>query len=194
MNTDGIFRDLALLAARVIVGGSMAAHGAQKMFGAFGGPGLEGVSQHLGSLGFEPPEKYARVVSMTEMTCGTLLAFGALGPVGPAMLTSVMVSAIETVHRPKGYWNTDGGYEMNVMYMIIALLLATEGYGSISVDAALGIHERTSSMLGWLGLAAGVTAAMFVLSQRRESLQQGQAPQVEQPAETAETETPATVS
>jgi len=165
------------------------------MFGAFGGPGIEGTSQYFGSLGFEPPEKFARAAAMTEMTSGTLIALGALGPVGPAMLLSVMISAVETVHRPKGYWNTEGGYEMNVMYMLLALLLATEGYGSISVDTMLGVHERTGPALGWMALAGGATAAATVLSQRRQSLQQNtQRPQQQQPTESSEIETPATVS
>jgi putative oxidoreductase len=194
MNTDNMVRDLSLLAARLTIGASIGAHGAQKMFGAFGGPGLEGASQFMGSLGFEPPEKYARAASATEMASGALIALGALGPVGPAMLVSVMVSAIETVHRPKGYWNTEGGFEMNVMYMLVALLLATEGYGSFSVDALLGIHERTGPMLGWLGLAGGATAALFMLSQRRESLQRGQQAQPQTQSESSEMETPATVS
>lgn len=190
MKTDKLLRDLSLLAARLTLGGTMAAHGAQKLFGAFGGPGIEGASQFMDSLGFQPGEKYARASSRAELTAGTLIALGALGPVGPAMVVSVMLTAIETVHRPKGFWNTGGGYEMNVMFILLALLLATEGYGSFSLDAALGLHRKTGATLGWLGLAGGVAAAYGFL-QQREIPQQQQQPSA---AERGETETPATVS
>jgi hypothetical protein len=73
-------------------------------------------------------------------------------------------------------------------------LLATQGYGSYSVDAVLGIHERVSPAVGWLALAGGVTAAMAVLSQRRETLKPDTRQQQQPSSETAETETPATVS
>ncbi len=190
MNTDKFFRDATLLAVRLTLGGTIAAHGAQKLFGAFGGPGIEGASQFMGSLGFEPGEKYARAASQAELASGTLIALGALGPVGPAMLVSVMLTAIETVHRPKGYWNSGGGYEMNVMIILLALLLATEDYGSFSIDAAIGLHEKVGASLGWLALAGGAAAAYGMLSQRKISPEQRQS----RAAETGETETPATVS
>jgi putative oxidoreductase len=193
MNTDKLLRDLSLLAARLTLGGTIAAHGAQKMFGAFGGPGIEGASQFMSSLGFEPGEKYARASSAAEIASGTLISLGALGPIGPAMLLSVMITAIETVHRPKGYWNTNGGYEMNTMIILLALLLATEGYGSFSFDAALGIHEKTGATFGWLALAGGVGTAIALLQQRQLPMQQQEQPQPSA-METGETETPATVS
>lgn len=195
MDIDETIHDLSLLLVRLIAGGAIAAHGAQKMFGAFGGPGIEGASQMLGSLGFDPPEKFARAASSAEIGSGTLIALGALGPVGPATLLSVMVSAIETVHKPKGFWNTSGGYEMNVMYMLIALLLATEGYGSYSVDAMLGVHERVGPTVGWLALAGGFAAAVGMLSQRRDTQQRQKAGQSQDSTTTGETEaeTPAGV-
>lgn len=189
MKTDKFLRDAALLAARLTLGGTLAAHGAQKQFGAFAGPGIEGAGQFMGSLGFQPGEKYARVSSGAELASGALIALGALGPVGPAMLVSIMITAIETVHRPKGYFATTGGYELNMMYIMLALILATEGYGSFSVDAALGIHEKSGATLAWLALAGGVAAAYGILQQRAVP-QQRQA----STAETDETETPATVS
>ncbi len=166
MNSNDTLRDLSLLAARTVLGGSIASHGAQKMFGAFNGTGIEGSAQFLGSLGFQPAERYARMTACAELTLGTLIALGALGPVGPAMLLSVMITAIETVHRPKGYFNDKGGFEMNTMYILVAMLLATEGYGSLSFDALVGLDEKTNSSLGWLGLLGGVTAALLILGQR----------------------------
>ncbi len=167
MNGDRTVRDLSLLTVRMVLGGSISAHGLQKMLGAFDGPGMEGTTQMMRSLGFEPPERFARAVAATETTSGMLIAVGALGPVGPAMLLSVMLTAIETVHKPKGYWAGNGGYEMNTMYILLALVLATHGYGPFSVDRLLGMHEKMGAMLGWLALLGGVAGATVVLSQRK---------------------------
>jgi putative oxidoreductase len=106
------------------------------------------------------------MASSTEIASGALIVTGALGPVGPAMLASVMLVAIETVHRPKGYWAAGGGYEMNVMYLMIALLLATEGYGSFSLDAIAGIASKTRPMFGWLAIGGAIAASVAMLSQR----------------------------
>ena len=166
MDTDKLLHDLSLLSARVALGGTMAAHGAQKVFGAFDGPGIQGVSKFMESLGFTPGERYARALAATELSSGALIALGALGPVGPAMLISVMLAAIELVHRPKGYFNEKGGFEMNVMYIALAVVLANEGYGSFSVDALLGLHEKTRPTLSWAILIGGVASAIFMLKQR----------------------------
>src|SRR5579872_1573923 len=166
MDIDRSLRDAALLAARLALGGSIAAHGAQKQFGAFGGPGPEKAAQMMHALGMRPGDRYAAMASAAEMTAGALIAAGAFGPVGPAMLTSVMLVAIETVHRPKGYWATGGGYEMNTMYLAIALLLATEGYGSFSLDHALGIAPKMRSLFGWIAIGGAVAASIVMLAQR----------------------------
>jgi putative oxidoreductase len=174
MDIDKTFRDVALLGARLALGGSIAAHGAQKSFGAFGGPGPEKAAQMMHSLGFRPGERFATAASATEMAAGALIVSGAFGPIGPAMLTSVMLVAIETVHRPKGYFVTEGGYEMNVMYLAIALLLATQGYGSFSLDQLLGISTKTRPVFGWIAMIGGIAAAIGMLAQRKtESPAQG---------------------
>lgn len=186
MDMDKTLRDLALLAARLTLGGTIAAHGAQKLFGTFDGPGPEAAAQMMHSLGMRPGDRYARMASATEIGSGALIALGALGPIGPALLTSVMLVAIETVHRKKGYWNTEGGFEMNTMYITIALLLANVGYGSLSFDEVTGLGERMRPMHGWFALAASVAGAVAILGQR-ESGQQPQSSRGEtQPSEQAE--------
>lgn len=177
MNIEKILRDVAVLAARLALGGSIAAHGAQKMFGALGGPGPEKAAHMMHSLGMRPGERYATMASASEMTSGALIALGALGPVGPAILTAVMLVAIETVHRPKGYFATGGGYELNVMYMAVALVLANNGYGSLSIDEMTGLAKRMRPSFAWLALGAAVAGAVATLSQR----------QFDQPATTGET-------
>ena len=166
MNTDKTLRDLALLAARLTLGGTIAAHGAQKLFGAFGGPGPDAAAKMMHSLGLRPGERYATAASAAEMTSGALISAGALGPVGPAILTSIMLMAIETVHRPKGYFNSNGGFEMNAMYLTIALLLANVGYGSLSLDGLTGLGNKIRPMHGWLALAGAVAGTIAMLSQR----------------------------
>jgi putative oxidoreductase len=171
MDMDKTLRDIALLAARLALGGSIAAHGAQKLFGSFGGPGPEKAAQMMHSLGFRPGERVATMASAAELTSGALIMSGALGPIGPAMLTTVMLVAIETVHRPKGYWASGGGYEMNVMYLSIALLLATHGYGTLSLDHLAGIESKKRPLFGWLAIAGGVAASVAMLAQRESQTQ-----------------------
>lgn len=179
MDIDKTLRDLALLASRLALGGSLAAHGAQKLFGIQNGPGLKGTAKMLKSLGFEQGDTVAPLVAASETTAGTLIALGALGPIGPAMLLSIMLVAIETVHRPKGYWNTDGGFEMNTMYVLNALLLANEGYGSYSLDEIFGWREKMRPMHGWIALLGGAAAAMLILGQRTQQSAPKQSPQSE---------------
>jgi len=168
MEREDYFRSLALLVARAGLGGSIAAHGAQKLFGAFGGPGIEKTGKFFESLGFADGERYARAASATELTSGALIAFGALNPLGPAMLLSVMAVAVETVHRPKGYFMDGGGYEMNVMYALLALLLATQGQGAFSIDSLLGLDKRLGALHGWFAMLGGFGAALAILSQRQK--------------------------
>lgn len=182
MDIDKTLRDIALLTARLALGGSIAAHGAQKLFGVLDGPGPEKAAGMMHSLGFHPGERFATMASASELTSGALISLGALGPVGPAMLTSVMLVAIETVHRPKGYWAGNGGYEMNVMYLTIALLLANLGYGSLSFDELTGVSRKMRPAFAWLAIAGAAGAAIAMLAQRNQPQQttRGEMPAGEQ--------------
>jgi putative oxidoreductase len=171
MDIDKTLRDLSLLTARLVLGGTMAAHGAQKLFGAFGGPGPEKAGQMIKSLGFPDHDRVATMASATELTSGSLIALGALGPIGPAMLATVMLVAIETVHRPKGYWNSQGGFEMNTMFIMLALLLANHGYGSLSVDELVGLNRRMRPSFAWLAMLGSVATAVGMLAQRETPAQ-----------------------
>lgn len=166
MDLDKTLRDVALLTARLALGGTMIAHGAQKQYGAFGGPGPEQTAKMMHSLGLRPGERHATLASSAEMASGGLIALGLGGPIGPAMLTSIMLVAIETVHRKKGFWNSGGGYEMNVMILMLAMLLANNGYGSLSLDNVIGVSKKLHAGFAWLAIAGGIAAAMGILSQR----------------------------
>lgn len=162
---DGM-HDAALLLARGVLGASIAAHGAQKLFGWFGGSGPENASKMFGTLGFQPADTMARVASLTEIASGLLIASGTGGPLGPMMLISVMTVATGSVHFKNGYFQSDQGFELNTMYAVIALLLAVEDHGRFSIDEVTGIREKMNPAIGWLALAGGVGAAAVILSRR----------------------------
>ena len=105
--------DLALFVLRIVVGGLFAAHGAQKLFGSFGGHGIAGTGQFFESLGLRPGERHARLAGLGEFGGGLLLVLGLLTPLGAAAIIGVMVVAVLTVHGPKGWQITEGGYEYN---------------------------------------------------------------------------------
>ncbi len=167
MKHESGLHDAALLLARGVLGASIAAHGAQKLFGWFGGPGPEGAAQFFGSLGFEQPNQMARMASLTEIASGVLIATGAGGPIGPMLLVSVMATAVGSFHLKNGYWNENRGFEMNTMYALVALLLAVEDHGHFSLDEAVGIRPRMHPGFGWLALAGGIGAAAYILSRRQ---------------------------
>lgn len=187
--------DAALLLARGVLGASIAAHGAQKLFGWFGGPGPENAGKMMGSLGFQPGDKMARMASITEIAAGALLATGAGGPIGPMLLVSVMGVAVGSVHLKNGYWNQNQGFEMNTMYALLALLLAVEDHGRFSLDEAVGVRRKMHPGFGWLALAGGIGAAAYMLSRRETQPPQGKsasATEVGTLGEPAENITPAT--
>ena len=159
-------RDLALLLTRAALGGSIAAHGAQKLFGWFGGPGIDAASQMMHGLGFQPGDRYARLASLSEIGAGVLIATGTGGPIGPALLLGVMGTAVGSVHWKNGYWQKDGGFELNTMYALLALLLAVEDHGSLSFDHISGVRRHMRPWMGWLALAAGAGGAAMALSKR----------------------------
>jgi putative oxidoreductase len=168
--------DLELLAARLAVGMSMAAHGAQKAFGWFEGPGPEGWAQFNESLGFKPGTLFGRIGAANELVGGTLIALGLGGPLGPAIVVAQMVVAGETVHRKNGFFAQGGGVELPMLYSAAALGFAAKGYGAYSLDHALGLHGklrhpllRTLAYGGALAAAYGVLAIREVAPPQTEA-------------------------
>jgi len=160
-----------LLVLHAFVGVLFAAHGAQKLFGAFGGPGIEGVTGLMGSLGLEPARFHGLASGSIEFVGGVFLALGLLTPVAAAGLIAVMVTAMLTVHLANGFFNTDGGVEFNLTLIAALFALAAVGPGEASLDNALGLDLAGS---GWalaalaVGVAggAGVVAGGRVLGRR----------------------------
>src|SRR3982751_4505459 len=108
--------DAGLLIARVVIGLLMAAHGAQKLFGWFGGYGLNKTGEFFVHLGFDRGRAFAAAASVREIASGLLLAIGLLGPVGPAIMIAVMIVAMVTVHWEHGLFATNNGVELPLLY------------------------------------------------------------------------------
>ena len=159
--------DFGMLIARTIIGAGMAAHGAQKAFGAFGGPGLEKAAGFMKMLGFEDSDRAATAASYNEMLSGSLIVAGFLGPIGPALLIANMTVAATTVHAEHGFFAADNGIEVPLLYSAAALALAAGGYGKCSVDTLLGLEDFFAKRPWfYVSMAGALAAALWVLDQR----------------------------
>jgi putative oxidoreductase len=154
--------NIGRLLLRGVVGPLFVGHGTQKLFGWFGGHGIEGTSGFFEQLGLRPAKRHATAAGWSETAGGALLTLGAFTPLAQAMLTGVMVTAIRKVHAPNGPWVTANGYEYNLTLIALAAALTETGPGRPSVDSALfgdGFKGK-----GWAlaGLAAGVAGSYLV--------------------------------
>ena len=168
--------ELGLLVLRVVVGLLFMGHGAQKLFGMFGGHGLQGTAGFFEQgLGLRPGKLHAGGAGAAEFFGGLLLVLGLLTPLAAAALIGTMAVAIITVHWSKGVWSTEGGYEYNAVLMAVAFALAAVGPGNWSLDHALGFDIAGA---GW-GLAAlgagAVGGALMYLIGRSTGASQTQA-------------------
>jgi putative oxidoreductase len=170
------------LLLRLAVGGFFFGHGTQKLFGWFGGNGLEGTAEGFEKLGLRPGRVHASAAGVTEAGGGSLLLLGLETPLAAAMLTATMLTAIRTVHAKNGPWASNGGYEYNVVLIAVAIALAEIGPGPLSLDALRG-HERAGTRWALAALGAGAIGAVGV--------QQATARQAAPPAAPAQDAPPA---
>jgi putative oxidoreductase len=157
--------DLGLLILRLVVGLTLAAHGAQKLFGWFGGYGLTGTGGYLEQLGFRPGRRAAFMAGLSEAAGGLLLALGAATPLAATLIVGVMLVATATVHAPKGFWNHEGGYEYLLVLATAAVSVAFAGPGRFSVDGALGLG-LSGTAWGLGALALGLAGGFLQLASR----------------------------
>jgi putative oxidoreductase len=156
-----------LLAVRLVLGLLMAAHGAQKLLGWFGGYGLGATGGFFEQLGFRPGRLFAAVAAGTEIASGVLVALGLFGPVGPALMLSVMIVAAVSVHWQHGVFAQQNGIELTLLYGAAGFGLALTGPGLFSLDAALGITALWTTRLAVGALALGIAGGVANLAARR---------------------------
>ena len=175
--------EAGLLLIRVVLGGIMAAHGAQKLFGWFGGHGLAGTRGWLDTMGFKPARLHAAVVGLAEFGGGALLALGLLTPLGAAAVAGVMFVAIATVHWSNGFFNACGGYEFNLLIAATAIALAITGPGEFSIDHLAGWTLAGPAWgLGALGISAAAAGSVVALRKPRPEQEQEEKSRDEVPA------------
>jgi putative oxidoreductase len=164
-----------LLVLRVLFGGLFAAHGAQKLFGWFGGYGLEGTGGFFESLGFRPGKAMAFVAGLSELAGGLGLVFGLLTPLAAAAVIGVMINAILSAKRKAGLI---GGYEIDLLYAAAAAALGFTGAGAYSLDRVIGW-----SFAGWQygvgAIALAVVVGAASLASRRPVAQVSVAPEAQ---------------
>ena len=166
--------DIGLLLLRLVVGLTLAAHGSQKLFGWFGGGGVDGTAPWMEHLGFVPGRRSGVMAGLAEFGGGVLLALGAATPVAAAVLLGVMVVAIFSVHLKQGFFVSNGGYEFPMVLALAALSVAFTGPGRLSVDALVGLDLAG---VGWgcAALFVGLVGSGIQLASRRPTTAQPQA-------------------
>ena len=167
--------EIVLLIARIVLGLGIAVHGAQKLFGWYGGYGVKGTGGFMETLGFRPGAFFALGAGLGEFGGGMLTALGLGGPIGPALMVMVMLVAILTVHLGHGFLVTKNGSELPLTYISGALVLAFAGPGVYSLDALFGIGSVWPSNAPWLALAAAVVLALLNVMARRPAQQKSAA-------------------
>lgn len=164
--------DAALLVLRGVTGGLLAGHGAQKVFGAFEGPGPEGTRVVMEKLRMQPSHLWGHAAGLSELVGGGLTVLGALNPVGPLTAMAPMVMATRLAHWGKPVWASKGGPELPLVNMAAFTAIALAGPGRLSVDGALGIRlPRWAVALTAAGVLGGTA---FALATRAPEEEQGQ--------------------
>ncbi|MGR8007110.1 DoxX family protein [Streptomyces hypolithicus] len=161
-------RDLGLLGLRLGAGAVLMAHGSQKLFGWFGGGGLEGTAPVMEQMGFRPGRQSALASGLGEAGGGALLALGLATPVAGAAAAGVMAGAV-SVHAPAGFFAQEGGFEYPGFLGFTAAAIAVMGPGRYSLDHATS-HRFNQPWTLALAFAATVLAAAAVVDKRRRGL------------------------
>ena len=158
--------EVGLLVLRIVVGAFFIGHGAQKLFGWFGGHGLSGTGAAFEGLGLRPGRTMAAIAGASELIGGVLLAAGLLTPLAAALLIAVMTLAIAIVHWRHGPWVAEGGWEYSVVLIAVAFAVTAVGPGKYSLDRAL---ELDLAGVDWalIALGVGVVGAMVVAAAAR---------------------------
>jgi putative oxidoreductase len=157
--------DEGILLLRLLLGLMVAAHGAQKLFGWFGGGGPSGTAAFFASLGYRSPAVFALLAGLAEFLGGLGLAAGFLMPLAAAGIGVVMLNAIESVKYRYGFFAGAGGYEFELLILGTAIALAASGPGRFSLDHVIGWDDEISGYAwGGAALALAIVVAFFTMT------------------------------
>jgi putative oxidoreductase len=177
MNTSKV-NESAPMIVRVVQGSLMAGHGAQKLFGSFGGPGLEGTSGFMEMLGMRPGRPWAYLAGLSEFAGGLLTALGLLNPLGPLGVIGSMSMATRKAHWGKPIWVTEGGAELPVLNMAISTALMIREPDAFSLDRLLGL--RLPTWVGPVGLVGIILTVLYSELEADEAAEQEEVQQEDQ--------------
>jgi putative oxidoreductase len=153
---------VGLLILRLVIGIIMAGHGAQKLFGWWGGPGMANWTAGMTRMRLRPATAWAWISAASELLGGIGLALGLLIPLPNFAILGAMLVAIALVHWPRGFWNSKGGFEFNLSILGAIAAIAFTGAGAYSLDAALRIHlpQPVTLIVGTIATLVGVGIAL----------------------------------
>jgi putative oxidoreductase len=181
-------RNAALLGTRLVLGSYLAVHGAQKLFGMFGGPGLEAAGAGFDRIGLRPGKQMAIAAGATELAGGVLTMAGVADPAGPLAIMGAM-SVAATTHRAKGPLSSKGGFELPLTNLAAATALLAAGPGRFRLGPPLPRPAAAVAAAGGGLVAAGLLARMLTARPAAPAPapagSQAQAAQQAQPAQEA---------
>jgi putative oxidoreductase len=161
--------DTGLLILRIVFGALLIGHGTQKLFGWFGGHGLEGTGGFFHTLGFRPGKQMAAMAGASEALGGLLLALGLLTPLAGAAIVGTMLVAA-SVHADKGLWGVNGGYELALLYAVAGAAAAIGGPGSASLDRLVGLDDTWTTGLGIAAIVVGLLTGTAMIARAHRIL------------------------
>ena len=153
-------RSLGLFVSRAVLGSYLAVHGAQKLFGSFGGAGLDATGAAFDSMGMRPGRSMAALAGASELGGGILTATGIADPLGPLAIAGTMVVA-SAVHRKQGALAQNGGFELPVTNFALALALISSGSGGLRMGPRLPPTLARMAAVGGAAMA-GVSLAKML--------------------------------
>jgi putative oxidoreductase len=159
--------EIGILLIRLLFGAAMAAHGAQKVFGWFGGHGLKKTGGLFEALGFRPGVAFAAASGLSALAGGMLLALGLFTPFGGAAVLGAMLVARVSVHLKNGFFASNNGVELPFLYAATSLGLTFTGAGALSLDAVLGLSSLVQNVAGGLIVLAATGAAATLVLRRQ---------------------------
>jgi putative oxidoreductase len=165
-----------LLIIRVVAGLTLAAHGAQKLFGWFGGPGFAGTIAMQQKMGFKPPLLWAVLVIMGDVCGGLSIALGFFTPLCAERMLGAMLMAIVKVHWSKGFFSTKGGFEFPLALLAIAIGVGLAGPGRYALDSLFGIVLPSPLLFGLLAVGALIVDVVGLLISRPSAVTHRESP------------------